>query len=137
MDRFGRKWATVPSFSIQSAGMALVPLTTGPLGLLAAGMVIGLGNGLGSGTLMTLGADLAPAEARSEFLGVWRLIGDVGFTGGPLVVGAVADLLILPAAALVIAAVGLGATLTFAFAVPETLRRSAPVVASEPAPGAR
>lgn len=139
MDRFGRKWAIVPSFSIQSAGMALVPFTTGPLGLLLAGMVIGLGNGIGSGTLMTLGADLAPAEARAEFLGVWRLIGDAGFTGAPLVVGAVADLLVLPAAALVIAAIGLGATLTFAFAVPETLRRPAPVggAVGEPAPGGR
>jgi hypothetical protein len=39
----------------------------------------------------------------------------------------------------VIAAIGLGATLTFAFAVPETLRRPAPVgsAVGEPAPGGR
>ena len=75
MDRLGRKWAIVPSFSIQSIGLVLVAAATGPLGLLLAGLVIGFGNGLGAGTMMTLGADLAPPGAREEFLGVWRLIG--------------------------------------------------------------
>ena len=39
---------------------------------------------------MTLGADAAPADGRSQFLGAWRLCGDIGNTGGPLLVGAVA-----------------------------------------------
>ena len=118
MDRLGRKWAIVPSFSIQSIGLVLVAAATGPLGLLLAGLVIGFGNGLGAGTMMTLGADLAPPGAREEFLGVWRLIGDSGATVGPLAVGAVADILVLPAAALVVAGVGVLAFLTFALAVP-------------------
>ena len=126
MDRLGRKWAIVPSFSIQSIGLVLVAAATGPLGLLLAGLVIGFGNGLGAGTMMTLGADLAPPGAREEFLGVWRLIGDSGATVGPLAVGAVADILVLPAAALVVAGVGVLASLIFALAVPETLRRAIP-----------
>ena len=124
MDRFGRKWAIVPSFALQALGMALVPLTAGLLGLAAAASLIGLGNGLGSGTMMTLGADLAPRQAVGEFLGVWRLIGDGGAMGGPVLVGAVADVVSLPLATLAIAAVGAGAAFTFAFGVPETLRRS-------------
>jgi MFS family permease len=126
MDRFGRKWAIVPSFAIQALGMALVPLTGGFTALAAAASLIGLGNGLGSGTIMTLGADLAPPEAVGEFLGVWRLIGDGGSMGGPVLVGALADALSLPLATLAIALVGAGAALTFAVGVPETLRRSTP-----------
>jgi MFS-type transporter involved in bile tolerance (Atg22 family) len=85
--------------------------------------VIGLGNGLGSGTMMTLGADLAPADSRGEFLGVWRLIGDGGSAGGPVVVGAVADVLGLSLATFTIAGVGLLAAAMLGTLVPETLQR--------------
>lgn len=123
MDRFGRKYAIVPCFLIQSIGMALIPFASSAATLLAFAAVIGLGNGLGAGTMMTLGADLAPKDALGEFLGMWRLIGDGGSTGAPLAVGAVADTLDLSTAALVMAAVGLGAVLMFFFTVPETLER--------------
>jgi MFS family permease len=126
MDHWGRKYAYVPSFGIQAAAMALVPLTGGFDSLLACAIAIGLANGLSSGGMMTLGADLAPPDARGEFLGVWRLIGDVGGTGGPSVVGFVADALTLPAAALAMAASGLAAALTFGFLLPETLDRKEP-----------
>jgi MFS family permease len=128
MDQIGRKFAIVPSFTLQAIGMALVPLTGSFEGLLIAASVIGLGNGLGSGTMMTLGADLAPADSRGEFLGVWRLIGDGGDMSGPLVTGAVADLVGLSAAALALSAAGLTAAAIFAFLVPETLRKRAPPV---------
>ncbi len=121
MDRFGRKFAYVPSFAIQALGMALVPFTAGFSSLLMAASVIGLGNGLGSGTMMTLGADLAPVDSRGEFLGVWRLIGDAGSTGGPVVVGAVADILGLSLATFTIAGVGLLAAAMLGTLVPETL----------------
>ena len=126
MDRWGRKWAIVPCFAVQAVGMALVPLSGGFIGLAVAGAVIGIGNGLGSGTMMTLASDLAPADTIGEFLGVWRLIGDAGATGGPVAVGAIADLVTLTSATLLIAAVGFGAAAVFAFAVPETHRRGPP-----------
>jgi MFS family permease len=55
-------------------------------------MIMGFGNGIGSGILMTLGADVAPPEIRSKFLGVWRLCADSGSAGGPLIVSAAAGL---------------------------------------------
>lgn len=121
MDRYGRKYATVPSFALQGIGMALVALASTFSGLLAATLVIGFGNGLGSGTMLTLGSDLAPKESIGEFLGVWRLIGDAGSTGAPVVVGGVADLVGLSSATLVMAGVGLAAAAIFALFVPETL----------------
>jgi MFS family permease len=123
MDRFGRKHAIVPSFALQAIGMALVPLTAGFAGLAVAASLIGLGNGLGAGTMMTVGADLAPKGAVGEFLGAWRLVGDGGAMGGPVLVGALADALGLAFATVAVAAVGAGAALTFAYGVPETVRR--------------
>lgn len=124
MDRYGRKYATVPSFLTQTVGMGLIPFADGFFGLLLATSVIGLGNGLGSGSMMTLGADLAPRASIGEFLAVWRLIGDGGDMGSPLLVGGIADLLGLSAATFAISGIGLLAAGTFALLVPETLRKT-------------
>lgn len=123
MDRFGRRSATIPSFLIQAIGMALIPTSHTYVGLLLATLVIGLGNGLGAGTMMTLGADLAPKVETGEFLGIWRLIGDVGGSGGPLVVGAIADGLGLGVAALALSGIGLMSVAMFVLFVQETLQR--------------
>lgn len=120
MDKFGRKYAIVPSFTLQALGLLIVPFATGFAGLLVAAAVTGMGNGLSSGTMMTLGSDLAPKDALGEFLGLWRLIGDGGFTGGPVIVGAIADVLALAPAAIVMAGIGLASAGLFAFGVPET-----------------
>ena len=122
MDKLGRKYASVPSFLVMAAGMALIPLSTTYGGLLLATCVMGFGNGIGSGTMMTLGADLAPRRATGEFLGVWRLIGDVGSTGGPLVVGVIADAVGLTLAAFGLAGVGVLAASTLLLFVRETLQ---------------
>lgn len=126
MDRFGRKYAYVSCFLIQGIGMALIPFTTSFALLAIATSLIGFGNGLGSGTMMTLGADLAPKDAMGEFLGVWRLIGDGGALGGPLLVGSLADLLSLTPAIFAIALIGMIAAGILGFFVPETLQRPAP-----------
>ncbi len=130
MDRFGRKFAIVPCFGIQALGMALVPFATSGVGLLFAAVLIGFGNGLGAGTMMTLGSDLSPAGSRGEFLGLWRLVGDLGHTGAPLVVGVVADILVLSSAIFLIAGSGLAAASIFLFMVPETLKRPRPLAAA-------
>jgi MFS family permease len=123
MDRWGRKFAIVPSFILQGLGMALIPLATGFGSLLIFASLIGFGNGISSGTMMTLGTDLAPKDALGEFLGVWRFIGDAGGSAGPLAVGAVAGVLSLGASALVLAGIGWASATVFAFGVPETLKR--------------
>lgn len=123
MDRFGRKAAIIPSFTIQALGMAWVPFTGDVVSLAAAASLIGLGNGIGSGTIMTVGADLAPEGAMGEFLGAWRLVGDGGAMAGPVLVGTLAQALGLPGATLLVAISGLGAAMAFAFGVPETARR--------------
>ena len=50
--------------------------------------MLGFGNGIGSGMIMTLGADYSPAVGRAQFLGVWRLLADLGSTSGPALLSA-------------------------------------------------
>jgi MFS family permease len=126
MDRLGRKFASVPSFLIMGIGMGLIPLAGDYVSLLLATGVMAFGNGIGSGTMMTLGADLAPKEAVGEFLGLWRLIGDVGQTSGPMVVGTIGDAFGLGVAAFSLAGVGALAAITLALFVRETLTTERP-----------
>ena len=123
MDRRGRKYAIIPCFSIQTIGLALLPFTSNFTSLLIIAALISLGNGLGSGTMLTLGSDFAPEDSRAEFLSLWRFIGDLGHTGGPLVVGAVAALATMQVATWVVSAAGLLAVMVFALHVPETLKK--------------
>ena len=84
-DRLGRKWSAVPSMALYALGLALLPLAAGFYSLLAVAVLLGLANGIGTGVVMIIGADLARASGRhGQFLGLWRLIGDVGISGAPL-----------------------------------------------------
>lgn len=122
MDSKGRKWVAVPSLILLSLGMALIPLTSGFVGLMLVGLLVGLANGLGSGINLTLGSDLSPVAGRSQFFGLWRLVSDLGTAGGPLLVAAVTSVASLGAAAVVVAGVGLIGVGVLWRAVPETLQ---------------
>lgn len=89
MDRHGRTWVAVPSMAIMGVSLLLLPSTNNTEGLLAAALLVGFGNGIGSGLVMTLGADYAPPNARAEFLGFWRLLTDAGTMSGPALLSAV------------------------------------------------
>lgn len=123
MDRRGRRHTIIPSALALSVGLAILPFTFNLVTLLLAGMLLGLGNGLGSGAMITTGADLAPKRGRSEFLGAWNLVGDIGATGGPLAVGALADVMPLASTGWIIALAGLGAAFMFGVMVGETRKR--------------
>ena len=118
--RSERKVAAVPSFAVMAIGMLVVAASYDFRTLLLGAAVIGFGNGLGSGTMMTLGADLAPPGAVGVFLGFWRLIGDSGQSSGPLIVGATADIFGLTTTAIILSGIGGAAALTLALLVRET-----------------
>ena len=100
----------------------LLPLADGFAGLIVAALVLGLANGISTGIVMVMGMDLAPTANRNHFLGVWRLIGDVGGVGGPLVAGALAGAASLGVASFAVAGIGVAGLLLFIAAVPETQR---------------
>jgi len=122
MDRRGRMFAAIPSLVLMSIGIALVPLTHSALTLGLVASAIGFANGMGAGINMTLSADLSPAQGRSMFLGMWRMITDAGTAGGPTLVALVASVAGLASAGVVIAALGLGGAFVMWRKVPETLK---------------
>jgi MFS family permease len=123
MDRFGRKWAGVPSLITLSIGLLFLPVTSEVYGFTLVAMILGIGNGLGPGIVMTLGADFAPQARRGEFLGLWRFVSDAGSAGGPLIVSLIAGIAGLGLAAAVTAVLGLTGAMLMWLRVPETLRR--------------
>jgi MFS family permease len=118
MDRKGRRWVAVPSMLIMGLAMLLLPLTTGAFTLLIASLAIGFGNGIGSGMIMTLGADHAPRHGRAHFLGVWRLMSDIGSSSGPALLSLLAGGLSLAAGIVVTGAIAFGAAGTLARFIP-------------------
>jgi MFS family permease len=122
-DRLGRRWSAVSCLVVLSASLAFVPLTHDFTWFLVVGLVVGFGNGLGSGINMTLAADFASGAEPEVFLGLWRLVTDIGVAGAPLLIGAIAGTLAMGPAVLVIAALGLGGAWFHARSVQETLLR--------------
>jgi len=106
MDRHGRSVTAVAVTGAIATGVLLLPLADSVLGLAALAGLMAVGNGLGSGIVMTLGADHAPAAGRAQFLGAWRLCGDLGGTTGPLVISAVTALAPLATACVVVGVLG-------------------------------
>lgn len=104
MDVKGRQWVAVPSMLIMGGALLAMPLTHGATTLLLVSLVVGFGNGIGSGMVMTIGADHSPRVGRAHFLGVWRLMADIGAACGPALVSVLAASLSLGAG---IAATGL------------------------------
>ncbi|MEV0245703.1 MFS transporter [Nocardia sp. NPDC050712] len=105
MDRYGRAPIAVPSLGILAASYAAVPLTYSTVTLGAVAVALGVGNGIGNGLIMVLGADVAPPGIRAEFLAAWRLTHDCGAFGGPLLLGVLASAAPLAVAALTIGGV--------------------------------
>ena len=125
MDRRGRAWVAVPSMLIIGVAMTLTPFTHSATTLLLASLLIGFGNGIGSGMIMTLGADYSPVVGRAHFLGLWRLMSDIGSTGGPALLSVVTAALSLAAGIWCTGALGFAAAAVLWYWIPRTERRPA------------
>ncbi|KIQ35581.1 transporter [Variovorax paradoxus] len=118
MDRKGRRWVAVPSMLIMGLAMLLMPLTSGVVTLLIASLAIGFGNGIGSGMIMTIGADHSPRHGRAHFLGIWRLMSDIGSSCGPALLSLLAGGLSLAAGIAVTGLIAFAAAGTLAYWLP-------------------
>ncbi len=110
MDQHGRAVVAVPVVLSVAVACLVLPLTSGVVGVAAVMVLIAVGNGLGSGIVMTIGADTAPLRGRSQYLGGWRLCGDLGVSGGPLLVSAVAAVAPLATASVLVGLLALAGT---------------------------
>lgn len=122
MDRFGRLWATVPSQLMMALGFLALALThdleSASMWFGVFAIFIGVGNGLSSGALLTLGADVAPATNTAGFLGAWRTFTDAGAASTPLLVSGLTALASLSIATGAVGAIALVGAFAFLRWVP-------------------
>lgn len=128
MDRFGRLWAALPAMLLMGAGFGALALTHDSsqpalwFGVFAG--VLGVGNGLSSGILLTLGADVAPKDDPAPFLGSWRTLTDAGGAAAPLLVAGITALASLAWAAAAVGLIGLLGAAAFTRWVPRFVPRA-------------
>lgn len=113
MDVKGRLWIALPSMLIMSFALVLMPFSTGFISLLIVSLILGFGNGIGSGIVMTIGADASPKQGRTQFLGIWRTITDMGGGSGPLLISGITAIMTLAAGIFSIASLGIVAAYMF------------------------
>ena len=86
IDKFGRRIAAVPTILAIGLGISFIPSTSNAESFAIVAIALSVANALGSGLVLTIGADLAPPESRNEFLAAFRLMLDSGIaTAAPLI----------------------------------------------------
>lgn len=124
MDRFGRKTTMVPGFALIALGLLF--LATGAqwqwsiVSFVAGFFWVHGGHSVTSGSMQVIGSDMAPANARGRFFGVWRLVGEIGALVSPLLFAYVAEHFAHSAAFALFALCSLATSLLLAFSVKET-----------------
>lgn len=96
MDRYGRAAVAVPCALLMGAGFLLLGLlgtvlegsgtTLALIAVLVPSLLIGLGNGLGSGIVMTLSVDVSPVHGRTRYISWWNTMLGAGRLAAPLMV---------------------------------------------------
>ena len=90
-DRFGRKTPILPSVILMTLGIAAFIWAGSLWQLLLSGVLLGMGEGLGSPAGTVFFADIAPPGLEGVTIGLLRTFGGVGTVMGALVLGAIAD----------------------------------------------
>ncbi|GAA4892885.1 MFS transporter [Tessaracoccus lubricantis] len=109
-DAMGRAFTLVACLLVYGSGFALAPLWPTSAGFVAAVVVMSIGNGLGAGINMTIGADLSPVRGRAKFLSIWAMFSQGGALGGPLLISGLLAAASLPTAMFAVAGIaGAGA----------------------------
>lgn len=94
MDRFGRKRTMVPGFIGVTCAMTALALSAFlhlSVAWYVALFLLGVfTQSITGGSIQTVGADVAPPQARGRFLGLWRFTGQSGATVGPIIFALIA-----------------------------------------------
>jgi MFS family permease len=126
MDRFGRIATILPAFTCVGLGHIMLGVADTTATVVVAGVVIGVGSGLSSGSMLTIGGDIAPADSTGAFLAGMATVQEVGTFLGPLTVGLVGASAGLGASSIALAIVLGAAMLWLVFVVGETSDHAGP-----------
>ncbi len=127
MDRFGRMWSAIPSMIGLGLGFILLAfshdLSSRVAWYIGVSLFLSVANGIGSGIVMTLGADLAPKDRPAPFLGAWRFSADAGQAAAPLFVSLLTALVSISFASGVMGVLGLAGAAMLARYIPRYVPR--------------
>lgn len=111
MDRHGRLWSAIPGLVGLAVGHIVLAFTHDLPAAVAwftgVAILLGIANGLSSGVILTVGADLAPAANPAPFLGAYRTIADAGAAAAPLAVAAITSAVSIMVASAAMGVIGL------------------------------
>lgn len=111
MDRHGRLWSAIPGLVGLAVGHVALAFTHDLPAAVAwftgVAILLGIANGLSSGVILTVGADLAPAANPAPFLGAYRTIADAGAAAAPLAVAAITSAVSIMVASAAMGVIGL------------------------------
>lgn len=127
MDKFGRAASGVPALVGLGVGFfvlgASMWFSNPQWWFMAVTCWLALSNGIGSGIVMTLGADLAEPDNPAPFLGAWRTITDASGAMVPFLVSGFSALAGLVATAMLFGGIGLFGAYLFARYIPRYVPR--------------
>jgi len=136
VDRFGRKAVIVPSMLFSGIAILGYGIADSFTAFLISSAFWSAASGISGAAPAAYAADIAPPGLTAPALGIYRALADFGYVAGPLMLGAISDVL-SPESALLFTAIMLVASgLLFALRAPESLpARTVPPIGREPAKG--
>lgn len=123
-DRYGRKAVIVPSALLTGVSMLLFCFAGSWLAFLIASIVWSVSSSIGSSAPAAYAADSAPPGSNASAVGMFRMLSDAGYVGGPIVMGLMADHLGPTASIEIASALLMLSGVLFWLAAPETWRGS-------------
>lgn len=114
-DQFPKRRLLAWGMGLQGVVLVLLPLANTFWSWAAASVLLGLGTALVYPTFLSAVADATPPQERSERLGTFRLVRDLGYVAGAIASGYAADAFGLSAAVVGVGVLTLGAAAPFVF----------------------
>ena len=123
VDRYGRKIVIVPATVM--SGLSLVVFVFAPTyaWFLAACVVWSIAAGIGGAAPAAYAADVAPPGMNAAAMSAYRMVGDLGYVVGPVVLGVATDLVGADATLAATAVLLVLVAVLFARVAPEVYRR--------------
>ena len=124
-DRYGRKMVIVPMLVVMAGSYALYASATTFLWFILASLAWGIAAAASGSTPAAYAADRAPPGMNAAAMSTFRLLGDMGYVVGPILMGVIVDLADAETAFVVSAGTLLLVGALFARWAPESGRRGA------------
>jgi MFS family permease len=126
VDRYGRKIVIVPATAV--SGLALVVFVLAPsyAWFLAGCVAWSVAAGIGGAAPAAYAADVAPPGMNAAAMSAYRMVGDLGYVVGPVVLGVATDLVGADATLGATAVLLVVVAVLFARLAPETYRAGRP-----------